>query len=95
LAKELVMCFDFYHETLTTVKFTTDFSPLRIRFESQGSTHGICGVQIVDKTGFFTVLQFPLRIYIAICYCSANSIDCITNDQNAASEPRMSRADCL
>ena len=52
------MRLDFYHGTLTTAKVTTDFSPVRIRFESQGSTNGICDVQSVNRTGFFLVLQF-------------------------------------
>jgi hypothetical protein len=88
------MSSDLYHKTLTTAKVTTNFSPLRIRFESQGRTHGICGAQSVSRTGFFLVLEFPLLIYIPIYLCADNSIDYIRGDHKAACEPHVSRADC-
>lgn len=93
MANKLVMRFDFYPET--TAKVTTDFSPLRIMFESQGSTHGICGIQSVNRTDFSPVPQFPLRVYIPIYLCADNSIDDIRGDHKAACELHVSRADCL
>jgi hypothetical protein len=74
----MVMRFYYYPETLTAVKVDTDFSLLRFRFESQRSTHGICGAQSVYWTVFFLVLRFSHvsfhNVFILPCIYAATTI---------------------